>query len=47
MNLLDIYKFKGEYNNILEKFINIIKTKFGYTIRFIRINNKQSFGGRY
>ena len=47
MNLLDIYKFKGECNNILKRFINIIKIKFGYIIKFIRTDNKQLFKGRY
>ena len=40
MNLLDIYKFKRKYNNILEKFINTIKIKFGYIIKFIKTDNK-------
>ena len=47
MNLLDIYKFKKKCNNILERFINTIKIRFGYIIKFIKINNKQSLGGRY
>ena len=47
INLLDIYNFKEKYNNILKKFINIIKIRFGYIIKFIKINNKQSFKRRY
>ena len=47
MNLLDTYKSKGECNNVLERFINIIKIRFGHTIKFIKTDNKQSLGGRY
>ena len=47
MNLLDTHKSKREYNNILKRFINIIRTRFGYIIKFIRIDNEQSFKGRY
>ena len=47
INFLNIYKSKGEYNNILKKFINIIKIKFKYIIKFIKINNKQLFEKRY
>ena len=47
MNLLDTHKFKKIYNNILKRFINIIKIRFGYTVKFIKINNKQFFKGKY
>ena len=47
MNLLNIYKSKKEYNNVLERFINIIKIRFGYIVKFIRTDNKQSFKKRY
>ena len=47
MNRLDIYKSGGGCNNILKKFTNIINIRFGYIIKFIKINNKQSLGGRY
>ena len=47
MNLLDIYKFKEKYNNILKRFINTIKIRFGYTVKFIKINNEQSLRGKY
>ena len=43
INLLNTYKSKKKYNNILKKFINTIKIKF----KFIKINNKQSLGGKY
>ena len=47
MNLLDIYKSKGEYNDVLKRFINIIKIRFGYIIKFIRIDDEQSLGRKY
>ena len=47
MNLLDIYKSKGECNNILKRFINTINTRFGYIIIFIKIDDEQSFKRRY
>ena len=47
INLLNIYKSKREYNDVLERFIKIIKIKFGYIVKFIRTDNEQSFGGKY
>ena len=47
MNLLDTHKSKKEYNNILKRFINIIRIRFGHIIKFIRIDDKQSLRGRY
>ena len=47
INLLDTHRSKGECNDVLEKFINTISTRFGHTVKFIKIDDKQSLGGRY